>query len=247
MKLDRVIISSTNHRNYINFWPIVSKSWKNIGIQPTLIYTSSEQIDFASEDDVIPINIEGVNPIFSAQTVRLLVPALFPDEVCILSDIDIMPLSHDYFIKTIKDFDENNFVIYRPDACPPEMLALCFNAALGKTWAEIFEVATKKEIINLLKSWYPEDYIPFKKNWYFDQLILREQIEKFRLNNPLRINTLNDKDAQFNRLNRDNLRSHMKKFISSEEIFSDFHMPRPFNLHKRKIEKIYRKAFNGDI
>ena len=28
-----------------------------------------------------------VNPIFSAQTVRLLVPALFPDEVCILSDI----------------------------------------------------------------------------------------------------------------------------------------------------------------
>ena len=123
-------------------------------VRVTRHHTSSEQIDFASGDDVIPINIEGVNPIFSAQTVRLLVPALFPDEVCILSDIDIMPLSHDYFVKTIKDFDENNFVIYRPDACPPEMLALCFNAALGKTWAEIFEVATKKEIMNKILKIY---------------------------------------------------------------------------------------------
>ena len=244
MKIERVIISSTKHKNYIDFWPIISKAWKNIGVKPTLIYTSNKKTSMSEQEDVISIHIDKINPVFTAQNIRLLAPVLFPDEVCILSDIDIMPLSKNYFFETIKNIDESNFIIYRPEACPPEMLALCYNAALGKTWGEIFEVSNKKEIIELVKSWYPEDYIPFKKDWYFDQTILRDRIEKFRQKNPDRITTLNDKDTNFNRLNRDNLKEDMNKFITNETNYSDFHMPRPFYLHKRKIEKIYKKAFN---
>lgn len=244
MKIDRVIISSTKHKNYIDFWPIVSKSWRNIGVKPTLIYTSNKKTELTEKEDVISIHIDEINPVFIAQNIRLLAPVLFPDEVCILSDIDIMPLSKNYFFETIKDIDESKFIIFRPDACPPEMLAVCFNVALGKTWGEIFGVSNKTEIIELIKLWYPEDYIPFKQNWYFDQIILREKIEKFRQNNPDRITTLNDKYTNFNRLNRDNLKVDMKKYITDQENYSDFHMPRPFYLHKRKIEKIYKKAFD---
>ena len=75
-------------------------------------------------DFVISIHIDKINPVFTAQNIRLLAPVLFPDEVCILSGIDIMPLSKNYFFEAIKNIDESNFIIYRPEACPPEMLAL---------------------------------------------------------------------------------------------------------------------------
>ena len=97
MKIDRVIVSTTSHKNYINFWPIVSKSWKNLGIIPTLIYTSNKKIKFDSEQDVLNINVRGIDPIFTAQNARLLVPSLYPNDVCLTSDIDIMPLSKNYF------------------------------------------------------------------------------------------------------------------------------------------------------
>ena len=64
MKIDRVIVSTTSHKNYINFWPIVSKSWKNLGITPTLIYTSSKKIKFNSEQEVLNINIDGIEQKF---------------------------------------------------------------------------------------------------------------------------------------------------------------------------------------
>tara|TARA_B110000008_G_scaffold129877_1_gene132135 strand:- start:2424 stop:3167 length:744 start_codon:yes stop_codon:yes gene_type:complete len=247
MKIDRVIVSTTSHKNYINFWPIVSKSWKNLGITPTLIYTSNKKIKFDPKEDVININVSEIDPIFTAQNSRLLVPSLFPNDVCLTSDIDIMPLSKNYFFDKIKEINKDNFVIYRPDACPPNMLALCFNAALGKTWNELFEVSTVNEIKKLLIEWYPKEYIAFKNNWYFDQIKLRERLETFRKIYSDRVKTLSDQETNFNRLNRDNLKIDMKKYLTSEEYFSDFHMPRPYNLYKRKINKIYSKAFDEYI
>lgn len=247
MKIDRVIVSTTSHKNYFNFWPIVSNSWKNLGIKPTLIYTSNKKKKFDSEQDVLNLNIDGLDPIFVAQSSRLLVPSLFPNDVCLISDIDIMPLSKSYFFEQIKKIDDDNFVIYRPDACPPNMLALCFNVALGKTWNELFEASTVEDIKKLLTKWYPKEYVAFKNNWYFDQIKLREKLEIFRKTNPNRVKTLDDRVTNFNRLNRDNLKLDMKKYLSSEEYFSDFHMPRPYNFYKRKIDKIYKKAFNEDF
>ncbi len=247
MKIDRVIISTTDHKKYIDFLPIVSKAWKTMGIKPTLVYTGKKQIKFDPSIETLNFSYKNINPIFVAQNIRLLVPSLYPNEVCILSDIDIMPLSKKYFFESIKKINPDNFVIYRPDACPPDMLALCFNASLGSTWGEIFEVTSVKDIDDLIKSWYPNDYVPFKKNWYFDQLKLREKVSLFNKNYPDRVTVLNDEITKFNRLNRDTLRNDMNKFINLGEYFTDFHMPRPYSLYKRQINKVYKKAFDEDI
>lgn len=247
MKIDRVIISTTSHKKYLDFWPIVSKSWQNFGVVPTLIYTSNKKIKFDPQYEVININIKEIDPIFAAQNSRLLVPSLFPNDVCILSDLDIMPLSKKYFFDKIKKFDSEDFVIYRPDACPPNMLALCFNASVGKTWSELFEVSSYSDIKEQLSKWYSKDYIPYKKGWYFDQMILREKVEKFRIKYPNRVKSLSDKETKFNRLNRNSLKSDLNKYLFLEEYFTDFHMPRPYKFHKRKIKKVYNKAFNENI
>lgn len=43
MKIDNVILSSNDSKTYLDFWPIVSKAWKNIDIEPILIYTGKKK------------------------------------------------------------------------------------------------------------------------------------------------------------------------------------------------------------
>ena len=44
MKLDKVILSSDDNPDYLEFWPIVSEAWRNIGIEPILFYTGKNKI-----------------------------------------------------------------------------------------------------------------------------------------------------------------------------------------------------------
>ena len=47
MKIDKVILSANENKDYVDFWPLVSKAWERIGIEPILIYTGKDkpQID----------------------------------------------------------------------------------------------------------------------------------------------------------------------------------------------------------
>jgi|TARA_Y100000389_G_C17440456_1_gene508255 hypothetical protein len=244
MKIDKVIVSSTKHKSYIDFWPIVKKAWKNIGIEPILVYTSPKKIKFKNHEGIINFHVEGIDPVFTAQNIRLLLPILFPKSICLTSDIDILPLSAKYFLSNIQDVKDNNFVVYRPDACPPNMLALCFNAALGSTWGEIFGVKNEEDIRKTLNNWYPKNYKPRKNGWYHDQVILREKLDMFSKANKNRVKILNDDINNFNRLNRDTLTKDVKNYITGKEDFSDFHMPRPYTLYKKKIDSVFVKAFD---
>ena len=47
MKIDTVILSSNENRDYLDFWPIVSEAWSNFGIEPFLIYTGEEDINLS--------------------------------------------------------------------------------------------------------------------------------------------------------------------------------------------------------
>ena len=209
MKIDNVILSSNNDPKYLDFWPIVSKAWQNLGIKPYLFYIGKEKFE---DERIINFNIESLNSSFVSQNIRLLAPALFPDQVSIISDIDNMPLSFNYYQKNIENIKNESFVIYRPSATPENMISIMWNAALGSTWGEIFNVRSKEDIINILTSWCPDDYEVEGTNWYFDQIKLRECVEIFKVLNPGRITELNDAEAGFLRLNRIDLGYSFKKF-----------------------------------
>ena len=160
MKIDRVILASNNHSFYIEFWPIVARAWKYFGVQPTLLYTDEDDsgVDYSVGDVVKIPQIEGLNTAFVAQNSRLLCPALFPDDVCVISDIDNMPLSREFYFNPIAKLSDEKFVIFRPDVCGPDQISIMWNVALGKTWGEIFSVSTMDDIIKTLESWYPKEY-----------------------------------------------------------------------------------------
>ena len=170
MKLDKVILSSDDNPDYLEFWPIVSEAWRNIGIEPILFYTGKNKI---KNENVFNFNLEKCDSAFIAQNVRLLAPTLFPNDTCIISDIDNMPLSEDYFQGNIVNITDNQFVIYRPDATSEYMISIMWNAAKGSKWIDIFEVDSVESISKKLLSWYPENYSIGGDNWYHDQKILK--------------------------------------------------------------------------
>ena len=240
MKISKVIITSTVDKNYLDYWPLVKQSWENLNIEPVLFVITKDNIEIQSNSYFI----DKLNPVFVAQNLRLLIPALYPDEVCLLSDIDMMPLSKQYFQDSISELSENSFVVYRSDATPDNMLPICWNAALGSTWGEIFSIKNKEDIDETLKNWYPKKYKPYKKNWYIDQIKLREYLNVFEINNSERVKYFVDNDLGFGRLNRDTLNDDFKEYNKQKEAYVDFHMPRPFLENEELINQVFKLNFH---
>lgn len=238
MNLNSVIVSSNDNPDYIQFWPIVSEAWSLMGVEPFLIYTGEKKIKL--KGNVIYFNIKGADSAFVAQNIRILYPGLLKNKTLLVSDIDNLPLSKNYFVNSVKNFNENSFIIYRPDACPPNMISMMWNAAASETWNEIFDVDSEKKIERYLNKWYTNKYSIQGKAWYTDQIKLRKHVNKFSKKNKCRIVKLNDEELGFNRFNRNRLEEHFKIMKNNPNIrFTDFHMPRPYSKYEELINKVF--------
>lgn len=100
--------------SYFDFWPIVAKAWKRlIGIKSTLALITDKDVEVDEMvGDVIRFKpIPGVSTSLQSQLVRLMLPAYFEDEICIISDIDMIPISKSYHIDSAKELPEDVFVV----------------------------------------------------------------------------------------------------------------------------------------
>ena len=239
MKIDTVILSSNDNPNYIQFWPIVSEAWSLMGVEPILIYTGEEE--YKLKGNVINYSIKNINSSFVAQNIRILYPSLLSNRTCLVSDMDILPLSRNYFVDSVLNFNENSLIIYRPDAgLPSNMISLCWVAAESKTWYELFKVDSERKIEKYLKKWYTKNYSIQGTAWYTDQIKLRKYVNKFSRKNKSRIIELDDEDQGFFRFNRNRLEEHFSMMNETPDIkFTDFHMPRPYGEYEQLINKVF--------
>lgn len=139
MTIQRAIVSSDAKPYYLDFWPVVAAGWKRLGIRPTLILIgdSSVQVDETIGDVIRFEPLPDVDVAMQAQVIRLFAPAFYPDEVSITSDIDMLPVSKTYFHDSVKDKPVDDFVVLRKNAYPDQdRFPMCYNAALGRTFAE---------------------------------------------------------------------------------------------------------------
>lgn len=240
MKIDRVILSCT-HDEYYDYFNIVSKAWLQIGIQPTLFLITDKNI--VENKNIYQFNIENINKPFLAQNIRLLAPSLFPNDISIISDIDMMPLSKDYFQKSIKNYADDKFILYRTGVTSENMYPICYNAAKGTTWSEIFEVESLEDIQYKLKLWNPESYEIEGRNWYLDQILLKKNLDNFKDKHSERLVMLNDNETKFERLNRTQMRFLFSKFYQPGKNYSDFHMPKPYLRYKKLINRVFEANF----
>ena len=145
MKIDLVIHSSDSNPFYLDFWPLVSRVWKEgFGLEPILLYIDENHDIPISEayGKVIKMKpVPNVPKYLQCLWIRYWYPSQVPDSVCMISDIDMFPVSKNYFIRQIVGIPDTKYVHLNPSH---EFLPSCYHIAKGSLF---------KEVLNLEPTW----------------------------------------------------------------------------------------------
>lgn len=153
MVISKAIFAVDDNPHYEGLWPIVSEiCFKKLGIVPVLFHITEEDSDFYTDEYGLVKKIKKLSDIDSgrqSQIIRMWATKYFPDEVCIISDIDMMMFNREYFVDQVKDYSDDDLVIYCSDAYDPNRpecvgiysnrYVLAYNAATGKTFNRILD------------------------------------------------------------------------------------------------------------
>ena len=187
MKLDKVLMSC-DESHYQYFWPVVSKICKKIlGVTPVLFKVGDYDSDFYPDcDGIVKVvkRVEDVPTSVQGQLLRLYGTKYFPDEVCLISDIDMMLISKKYFIDDLKKYSDDSYLILSSDAydlkrgdCEGlfnfEVYPMCYHASKGKIFGEIIE--TEDTFEKFLKK-VLEHTSKIEHKWYSDEIYLSSMI-----------------------------------------------------------------------
>lgn len=252
MKIDTVITAGNINHHYLQLFPLIKQVWiKRFNINPLCILIADNIPDYLIEhkDNIILFPpIQGINDIFVAQVIRLLYPALLPDNTIITSDLDIIPVKKQYFIDSIQNIPDDTFITFTDRYVHLDMYALCFNVAKGSTFKKIFNINNIQDIINTIKLWYHPEYIGRKNcpGWYTDQKQLFIHFNNYNGNKIC----LKDSIIGFNRLNnrqrdKERIVTDFKNVLNNLEQYSDIHCIKPFRKTGSYIKKIIKKLLEN--
>ena len=179
MKIDYVLVGSNNDPMYLDFWPIISKVWKNkFNVIPVLgLITDKEEIIHDEFGIIIKLRrIEGYSDGLLSQLVRLYLPKHLNGN-CIISDIDMIPISEKYFIDGLKEYDDDDFIImssHHPQTVNINQYPMCYVVGSDLNFKKLF---------NLNDDW--ETFVKKIPNqgWFTDQCHLFNMINKKSLFN----------------------------------------------------------------
>ena len=245
LKIDRVILSTNVSHDYIQFWPLIAKVWKEkMGIQPTLALIGDEdvQVDESLGDVVRFKPIEGVPTWFYAQIVRLLFPAYFPNDICMISDIDMLPLNRNYFEQSMEFItDPAALVIFR-DKSASDRYPMCYIAGRGLTFQELFNLESLDQIPNRVTEWFK-----LGLDWYTDETVLYRAITNWSKYHTHVAKLGYGDEQEADRICRSKWQYDLDTLRSGGYV--DAHLPRPYCKHVAEIEQLARDAglLDGDV
>lgn len=239
--LDRVILSTNDNPDYMQFWPIAAKAWQEIvGVRPTLALIAPEDVEVdTTYGDVIRFEpIEGIPTSFYAQCIRLLLPALFPNDGCIVADIDLMPLQKKFFFKKIVNIPDDNFIIYKNRAYwfyKPRVY-MCYNAAKGSIFGEVFGATSYEDIPNIIRRWYQ-----LGLGWSTDEKLIYQCLKAWHKRKTHVKKLGYTKHKKYRICRKKKLRYKAKKLQKGHYI--EMNCPKPYESNKEKIDAIMGMAY----
>jgi hypothetical protein len=190
MRLTKAILAVDDAEFYQQTAQIATNSWLNrIGLVPVVGFIGrNEPPRFDGAEIVRIAPLPDLPSVFQAQCLRLLLPVLFPDDVVITSDADMIPLSARYFHEAVSSVGEDKFVIYRPfdrirEGADGELhrteIPICYNAASGRVWREVFGVDNVVGIRLRLSEWFERFRDIPEQLWSADQRLLHEHVARW--------------------------------------------------------------------
>lgn len=237
MKIEKVILSCNDNKLYSDFWPLVSRVWKEkFNIEPVLIYFGKEKL---STEFGTVINFNAIKEIpIPIQTlwVRYFYPSLEPDTTWMISDIDMFPISKYYFIDKISNIKDNKYVHLNPCIDTYKLIPSCYHIAKGSKFKEVLCLPNSWEesIKEVVSSGFGKT-VNGEKFWFADEEYATHKI----------INHSNKDDFVFllREYGQSGLRIDRSKWeyyegLVSSGFYFDSHSIRPYEKYKKEINKL---------
>lgn len=230
MKLECVLTACNLNPKYFEFIDYFVRAWKTVldNVDVKVILVSDhipDSISHLQENIILFPPIPNVSDVFISQYIRLLYPSILKYiNGVLITDIDMIPMNSEYYVRNISHVPENSFVSYRDELIEEYLqIPICYCAANSQTWSEMFGISTISDIRNRLVEKYD-------KNWCRDQMDLYVHVKQFQLKHPKRVYILKDRITGFHRLNRTDrfsLTSTVKINILNRK-YTDYHVYRPY-------------------
>lgn len=231
MKIKYALVSSNSNPDYYEFWPIVSKLWKEyIGIEPILLFIGNEipkELDEKYGKILLFKPIPGIPEATQSQFIRLWYTQ-FLDDIVITSDIDMLPLSKPYFNHQIRHVGDDKFIIL---GFNQEGYNICYNVAKPETFKELLNL--KEDFGENLNPIYRETKSRGEE-WFTDEIYLRENLSKYKGDKIVRFDR--GKSPWLSRIDR--ARWDFNPGMLKIGAYIDCHSVRPYSKFKKEIDNL---------
>jgi hypothetical protein len=118
MKLEYAVVSSNSNPEYLDFWPYVARAWKNlIGLEPVLLYIDKDAPPEWVHDHGKVLYFQSIDEwdiVQQSQCIRFWAAKVL-DAPFIISDMDMLPISKDYYLKNAELIGDKGIISYSSD------------------------------------------------------------------------------------------------------------------------------------
>ena len=180
MILDCVVSAVNLNPIYLDFIPIFIKTWNKLypHVDVKIIMLAEDLPErfrpYKKHIILFPLCLNVPDEAIPVITtyIRFLIPALMKyNNGIMITDIDILPMNSNYYTENIKDIQNNYFINLR-NWTDGLQYAACYYVGTAKTWGEIMEIKSVKDIYTrLYEVWHTHIHtIPqhLKKNPRYD-------------------------------------------------------------------------------
>lgn len=232
MKIDYCLMSCNDNPLYLDFWPFVSKIWKvRFNITPILVYIGESPPDKHYGEVIhhppiknIPIGAESL----PSQWARYFYTSKFPDDTCIISDIDMFPISKKYFQYQLNPISDNEHIHLYPIPNRP-MICTMYHVAKGSIFKTNFNSPnTFEESMDQIFEFGKNIYNRDNSYWYVDEWYATYLLK----NRPIHYL----ERTVYARLDRSDWKYTEKEVKNG--VYIDCHCIRPYKDHKEDVHKI---------
>jgi hypothetical protein len=233
MHLSAALVACNDNENYLQFWPLVKRAWKEVvGISCIMIYVA-EEIPKVLADDNAVIHFKpakGWPTATQAQVIRLFYPALLNyDGALIISDMDIIPMRREYFVEGFSNAKPHQFVSLRGIDEKIQQIYMCYVGGTPSTFARIFNIHSLNDVYYELEGWAEHNKATGEKagpGWCIDQSLLYNYVKE-QHQSDLHLGECSNDYARLDRAYILDALHDPHKLIDNikNKAFNDFHLP----------------------
>jgi hypothetical protein len=255
MRIERVILALNNNQTYAGFWNAFSKVWKTkFKITPTLMFVGTEEEmrkEKLSEEYGQIVRLDPSNDVILDSSLDWSVTwalfygaTLFPDEVCMTSGIDQLPLS-EKFMTSIGDHSKESYIVGFAGAYKdiPNVFPSSHHVATGKTFKKIYDIEDEwhSEIVKVFNS--RSRFGRLSGNyWGLDEAYSSECLLASDHDKIIYKDTFYSDWVPY-RLDRGGaLKYDIEKLKNG--FYTELHSPRPYEEHKRYLDTLIKNMLD---